>query len=274
MLMLTADLAENFHHDVWAQTPNGRIFVRVWNPANTGTNEADKSPIVLFHDSLGCVELWRSFPRALGKSTGRRIIAYDRLGHGKSDPLGKGTALNFIREEAEFYFPIIRDQLNIKKFVAFGHSVGGAMAVHCAGKFADACVALITESTQSFVDDKVIHGLNEAKKQFQKPEQFERLRKYHGDKAERVLNNWLEIWLSADFASWSLKPVLPSVTCDLLVIHGKDDEYGTTKQPQLIASLASGPSQVELLAGTHHIPHREQEKTVVGLVADFLRAVE
>ena len=131
MLMLTSTLAESFHRDVWTQTPNGRIFVRVWNPANAGSNENDKSPIVLFHDSLGCVELWRSFPRSLCKSTGRKIIAYDRLGYGKSDPLGK-MDLNFIGEETEFYFPIIREQLNIKRFVAFGHSVGGAMAVHCA----------------------------------------------------------------------------------------------------------------------------------------------
>ncbi len=259
MLMLTSTLAESFHHDVWAQTPNGRIFVRVWNPANAGSNENDKSPIVLFHDSLGCVELWRSFPRSLCKSTGRKIIAYDRLGYGKSDPLGK-MDLNFIGEETEFYFPIIREQLNIKRFVAFGHSVGGAIAVHCAARFADACVALISESARSFVDGKVTRGIIEAKKQFQNAERIERLRKYHGDKAERVLNNWVETWLSSDFASWSLEPVLPSVKCRLLVIQGEDDEYGATGHPELIARLARGPARVELLAHTRHIPHREQEK--------------
>ena len=47
--------------------------------------ESPKPPIVLFHESLGCIELWRDFPRKLSQITGREVIAYDRLGFGQSD---------------------------------------------------------------------------------------------------------------------------------------------------------------------------------------------
>lgn len=46
--------------DPWVEHPQGRIFVRCCTPSNT---TQASSPIVLFHDSLGCVDLRRDFPR-------------------------------------------------------------------------------------------------------------------------------------------------------------------------------------------------------------------
>jgi len=55
-----------------------RLFVKDWTPYVRA--EGPDAPILLFHDSLGCVDLWRSFPGKLANATGRRVIAYDRLG--------------------------------------------------------------------------------------------------------------------------------------------------------------------------------------------------
>ncbi|WP_349618201.1 alpha/beta fold hydrolase [Azotobacter salinestris] len=257
--------------DLWLETPDGRVFARAWTPA-VATQEEPQSPIVLFHDSLGCVELWRGFPARLSASTGRKVIAYDRLGFGRSAPRRDRPTFAFIAEEAERHFPAVREQLAIRRFVAFGHSVGGGMAVHCASRFADACEALITESAQAFVEDRTLAGLREAKALFGQEDQFARLGKYHGDKARWVLDAWLDTWLSPAFASWSLAPVLPGVGCPLLAIHGLDDEYGSPRHPELIAQLAGGPARAEVLADTRHVPHREREQAVLELVAGFLRA--
>ncbi|GAB3466801.1 alpha/beta fold hydrolase [Azotobacter salinestris] len=257
--------------DLWLETPDGRVFARVWTPA-VAIHEEPQSPIVLFHDSLGCVELWRGFPARLCASTGRKVIAYDRLGFGRSDPRRDRPTFAFIAEEAERHFPAVRKQLAIQRFVAFGHSVGGGMAVHCASRFADACEALITESAQAFVEDRTLAGLREAKALFGQEDQFARLGKYHGDKARWVLDAWLDTWLSPTFASWSLAPVLPGVGCPLLAIHGLDDEYGSPRHPELIAQLAGGPARTEVLADTRHVPHREREQVVLELVDGFLRA--
>lgn len=268
--MTIVNSSNSIYEDAWVQTPHGRLFARIWSARGEMESAESKGPIVLFHDSLGCVELWRSFPARLCESTGRRVVAYDRLGYGKSDPYQHGWSPDFIREESEIYFPALRQQLDFNNFIAFGHSVGGSMAVICAAKFADSCQALITESAQSFVEDRTLQGILAAKKEFQAGAQLDRLKKYHGSKAEWVLNAWTETWLAPEFAAWSLEADLPEVRCRVLAIHGEHDEYGSHRQPEMIGQLVSGPSQIKILSDCRHVPHREQEKTVVELVRNFL----
>lgn len=259
--------------DHWVAHPLGRIFARAWTPSYKSTDPAPRCPVVLFHDSLGSVELWRDFPLRLSEATGRRVIAYDRLGFGHSDPRGALPSLDFVAEEAAAYFPVVLAQLGLSEFIAFGHSVGGGMAVHCAAVLAGQCRALITESAQAFTEDRTLDGIRVAKAQFKDVAQVQRLEKYHGDKARWVLDAWTERWLHPDFASWSLAPVLPQVRCPTLVIHGRQDEYGSARHPEMIGEGCSGPSQVEILPDTRHVPHREQPDTVIDLVSRFLAAL-
>lgn len=240
--------------------------MRTWQPPTPPS----KAPILLFHDSLGSVNLWRGFPSALCARTGRRVIAYDRLGFGASDPNPHTLTVDFIARETQAGFEPLRTHLGIERCVLFGHSVGGGMAVNVAAKYPDVCVALITESAQVFLEDRTVHGIETARDLFRDPEQVARLAKYHGDKARWVLDAWIGSWLSPAFASWSLEGVLPKVTCPILAIHGIDDEYGSTRHPELIGKLAGGPARVEVMPDTQHVPHREKEAAVLAMVADFL----
>ena len=256
--------------DLWLQGPQGRLFVRIWSPATT----VMRSPLVLLHDSLGCVELWRSFPEALCRRTGRQVIAYDRTGFGRSDPHPDRLDPGFIADEAEGAFAAVLQQLGIGPFIVFGHSVGGGMAVHCALQPHGPCVALITESAQAFVEDRTVRGIEDARVSFQDPAQVARLQRYHGDKARWVLSAWIDSWLSPAFASWSLRPVLPRLRCPALVIHGVDDEYGSPLHPQMIAALAGGATEVALMPETRHVPHRERAAEVLDRVGRFLQTLD
>lgn len=255
--------------DAWVEHPRGRIFVREWTPPGAAGGVAG-SPIVLFHDSLGCVELWREFPAELCVATGRRVIAYDRLGFGKSDARAERPGLDFIADEARTYFPVVREQLGLHRFVAFGHSVGGGMAINCAAAAGGDCEALVTEAAQVFPEDRTLRSIAEAKGQFADAGQLQRLEKYHGDKARWVLEAWTENWLHPGFAAWTLEPVLPRVRCPVLAIHGIHDEYGSTCHPEMIGRLSSGPAQVEILPETWHVPHRERPAEVLALVSGFI----
>lgn len=268
--MTHSDTASVIVNDVWVEHPHGRLFARTWDDARDPARSREKAPIVLFHDSLGCVDLWRDFPALLSAATGRRIIAYDRLGFGRSDARADRPALDFIADEAGTYFPVVREQLGFQRFVAFGHSVGGGMAVHCAARFPADCEALVTESAQAFLEDRTVQGIQEAKRQFQDERQIERLQKYHGEKAKWVLDAWTETWLDPRFASWSLADILPQAVCPVLAIHGALDEYGSTRHPEMIAQLWGGPSRFEVMAETHHVPHRERPETVIELVSRFV----
>jgi len=264
--------------DLWVVHPQGRIFAREWlppgTPGPTGSSRVERdSAIVLFHDSLGCVELWRDFPAALCAASGRRVIAYDRLGFGRSDARAQLPALDFVAGEARDFFPVLREQLGLERFVVFGHSVGGGLAVNCAAMFAPDCDALITESAQVFAEDLTLSSIVLAKGQFADGSQLKRLERYHGEKARWVLDAWTESWLHPGFAAWSLKSVLPQVRCPVLALHGVHDEYGTTIHPELIGGLSAGPAQIEILPGTFHVPHRERPQAVIARVCGFLQPV-
>jgi pimeloyl-ACP methyl ester carboxylesterase len=254
--------------DHWIPHAGGRLFARDW-PAPEGAR-ATLPALVLLHDSLGCVELWRDFPARLRDATGRRVVAYDRAGFGCSDARAEPPSPDFIREEATAWFPLVRDQLALQRFAVLGHSVGGGMAVNIAAGRPDDCAALVTIAAQAFVEERTLEGLRAAQRSFAEPGALDRLARYHGDKARWVLSAWLDTWLSPAFASWSLAPVLPGVRCPLLALHGELDEYGSAAHPRMIAALAGGPASAQILSGRGHVPQREEPDEVVRRVADFV----
>lgn len=259
------------HTDHWIETPAGRVFARAWSPADNRCDYSDPIPIVLLHESLGCVDLWRDFPAALSQATQRPVIAYDRPGFGRSDAQAQVPPATFIEDEASNAFAAVLDQLDVDRYVVLGHSVGGGMAVHCAAQHGQRCAALICVATQAFLEEQTLQGIAEAQRQFARDDQLARLARLHGDKTRWVLDAWWENWLSPAFAHWSLEAALPAVSCPVLAIHGADDEYGSLRQPHFIARLAAGPVQLEIMPETRHVPHRERPEAVLPMIREFLR---
>ncbi|WP_347708891.1 alpha/beta hydrolase [Meiothermus sp. CFH 77666] len=254
--------------DTFVEVPGGQVFVRQWD-----TGQPEKAPLVLLHDSLGSVELWRGFPAALAQATGRTVWAYDRLGFGRSSPRTEPPSLGFILEEAQTYFPAVAERLELDPYILFGHSVGGAMALCIAAHQPARCRAVITESAQAFVEERTLEGIRAAQQSFQNPAQFARLTRWHGEKARWVLEAWTGVWLSPAFRGWTLEPCLKAVHCPVLALHGDRDEYGSTAFPERIVQGVQGPARMEVLHDCGHVPHREKEPLVLGLVEDFLRNV-
>ncbi|WP_341647337.1 hypothetical protein [Thauera humireducens] len=95
--------------DHWFESGSGRLYVRAWSPESAVSD----TPIILLHDSLGSVELWRDFPAALCVETGRQVLAYDRLGFGRSDAHPGKLPLDFVAREAEAGFDAVRRQLGL-----------------------------------------------------------------------------------------------------------------------------------------------------------------
>ena len=255
--------------DHWIVHAEGRLFAREWPAADA---DVAQPPLVLLHDSLGSVALWREFPALLAVATGRRVIAYDRAGFGQSDARAAPPSFDFIVEEATTWFPIVRRHFGIDHFAVLGHSVGGGMAVNIAARHSDSCTALVTIAAQAFVEDRTLAGLRAARVSFAEPGALERLARHHGDKAAWVLSAWLDTWLDPAFAHRSLARVLPGVRCPVLAMHGELDEYGSSAHPAMIARLAGGPARMEMLAGLGHVPQRERPEEIVRRVATFLAA--
>jgi pimeloyl-ACP methyl ester carboxylesterase len=251
--------------DSLVAVPGGSVFVRRWN-----FGRSERPPIILLHDSLGSVDQWRDFPEALARATNRPAVAYDRLGFGRSTQRSQRPSISFIGEEALTFFPPLRRALGITRFSLFGHSVGGAMALAIAALEREACEAVVTEAAQAFVEPRTLAGIRTAKRQFGEPGQFDRLVRWHGTKAQWVLDAWTEVWLSAEFSNWNLDAHLARIECPVLAIHGESDEYGSVEFPRRITNGVQGPSQLAILEQCGHVPHRERKEEVLRLTSAFL----
>jgi pimeloyl-ACP methyl ester carboxylesterase len=248
-------------------TPRGQVFAKVWTPQRAEKNP----PIILLHDSLGCVTLWRDFTERLAQQTGRTVIAYDRLGFGASDPHPSAlTPPDFITDEARGDFLAVLRHLEIEAFAVVGHSVGGGMGLGIAATYPAQCAALVTISAQTFAEAKTIDGVRAAKIAFAQPEQRARLRKYHGEKTDWILRAWIDNWLSRAFDGWSLDPQIKALSCPALAIHGENDEFGSTAHAQRIKDDAPTPVSLLLLKGEGHVPHKTSADLVLSEIAAFL----
>ncbi|WP_077285409.1 alpha/beta fold hydrolase [Cognaticolwellia aestuarii] len=248
-------------------TPYGEIYIKQWIPENA----YDKPALILVHDSLGSVELWKDFPAILSERLSRRVIAYDRLGFGRSFARNELPSVNFIEEEALIYFPLIKEALSISHYLLLGHSVGGAMAITIAANDPD-CLGAITISAQAFVEELTLSGISNAKAFFAQPVQMKRLEKYHGKKTQWVLSAWIDVWLSPEFSNWNLAGCITKVKCPVLAIHGANDEYGSVAFPCYIKNNVSGIAQTEIITDCGHIPHKEKQSEVVDAIEQFFTA--
>ena len=252
----------------WLPTSQGHLYAKSWCPA--GRAFPSDPTILLLHDSLGCVELWRNFPERLASTLGLPVLAYDRLGFGRSDPHPGRLAPGFIRDEASMGIRPFCERLGITRLVPLGHSVGGAMAIAAAAQLPALCAAVVTLAAQVFVEEHTLAGIRDARLAFQDPGQIARLARYHGPKTPWVLGAWIETWLSPGFAGWTLDEELAQLRCPLLALHGDRDEYGTPRHPERMARSTPGPFRQAILRDCGHVPHREKPDEVLLLLSRFL----
>lgn len=256
--------------DFSAPSALGTLRGRQWTPQS---NSPSLAPLVIFHDSLGMVTLWRDFPERLALATGRAVIAYDRLGFGLSDAHPGHLENDFITQEADQGFRAVYDALQLTDFIALGHSVGGGMAAGVAAAFPDHCQALITIAAQAFVEDLTTNGIRDAREGFQNPDQLQRLARYHGDKARWVVDAWTETWLAPAFAEWTIDATLANVRCPALILHGAKDEFGSRKHPERYARHIQGETTLVWMEAAGHNPHRETPEPTVAQIAEWLHAL-
>lgn len=251
----------------WVHCSGGGIYAKSWTPPSLASEES----IVLFHDSLGCVALWKEFPSQLAKATGRRVIAYDRLGFGRSERRANLLDKEFMGREATDVVPYLLDALSVGYIVACGHSVGGGMAVETGARLPEVCKGVVTIAAQAFVEDRTLEGIRKAQREFSTAESFSRLAKYHGDKTRWVLQSWTDTWQAPDFADWSLNAALDELQCPVLSIHGEHDEYGSTVHAHRIAD---GRGVMQILPNVGHNPHRESPLMLSATINSWLRSFD
>ena len=230
-----------------------------------------RAPVLVFlHEGLGSIELWGDFPQSIALGTGLDAFLYDRLGHGRSDPLpAAGIDMTYQDEEIYRYLPGILEQQGISRPIFIGHSDGGTIALLYAAKYSGT-VGIVTEAAHVFVDDLTVKGIRNAVAAYKAGALESRLRKYHGDNLEPLFWRWADTWTHPAFASWNVEDHLPRITCPVLAIQGRDDEYGIPAQAESIAAKVGGFGRAWLVPDCRHIPHRQARGPVTRAICDFI----
>src|SRR5258708_847541 len=92
-----------------------------------------KPTIVMLHEGLGSVSMWKDFPEQLARSTGCGVLVYSRYGHGKSERLAEKRSADFMHREAQVVLPELLERCEIEAPILLGHSDGGAPTLlYCA----------------------------------------------------------------------------------------------------------------------------------------------
>ena len=235
-----------------------------WRPAGA------QPTIVMLHEGLGSLALWKDVPQAVAERTGSTVVAYSRYGHGASEPLAAAQDVDYMHREAQRTLPALLEDLGIERPVLLGHSDGASIAVIFAGTYPDAASGLILEAPHVFVEDCSIESIAKAKAAFATTDLERRLARYHTDPA-RTFRGWNDIWLDPRFRAWNIEEFLGRVRVPVLVIQGTGDEYGTAAQPAAIAA-ATG-ARVLLLERCGHSPHRDRPGVTLRTIEAFVAEI-
>ncbi|WP_298397750.1 alpha/beta hydrolase [uncultured Azonexus sp.] len=228
----------------------------------------DRPTLVMLHEGLGCVAMWRDFPDKLAATTGCRVLVYSRPGYGSSDPHPQPRQPDYMHREAREVLPAFLAALGIVRPVLVGHSDGGSIALIHAGSFPQAVAGLVVMAPHEFVEEETLAGIRTARKFWSSSDWPQRLARYHRD-AQRVFHDWNDCWLSPEFRDWNIEDSLPAIGCPVLAIQGEDDEYATLRQIEVIAEKVPG-TQLLCLANCGHSPQRDQEAAVLAAIAGFV----
>ena len=246
---------------------DGRQLETAWiAPARPGL-----PTIVMLHEGLGSIALWKDFPQRLAARTGCGTLVYSRYGHGASTLLEGRRPVDYMHREGQVVLPALLRHFGIERPILFGHSDGGSIALIHAGFRPDDVAGLILEAPHVFVEDVSIASIAGARQAYRTTDLPGKLQRYHQD-VDRTFWGWNDIWLDPDFRSWNIEDHLPAIRCPILAIQGEDDEYGTRAQLDAIAA-ATPATEVVLLAKCGHSPHRDQGMETLERSAGFIETV-
>jgi pimeloyl-ACP methyl ester carboxylesterase len=222
--------------------------------------------LVLLHEGLGSVGLWRGFPAALAGATGRRVIAFSRFGHGRSATPPRPRTPAFFHEEALEVLPELLRVLHAPEPILVGHSDGASIALIHAAHHPVSGVVLLAPHV--VVEDITLAAIRRTREAFLGDGLRERMARHHDD-PDAAFGGWCDVWLDPAFAAWSIEEEAARLRAPALLIQGADDPYGTLDQLDRIEARAPGRIERLVVPGGHS-PHLEAPDAVVARIAQFV----
>ena len=198
-----------------------RLEVLEYRAADGGS---DHPLIVMLHEGLGSISMWRDFPEQLATATHRRVLAYSRYGHGRSDAVREPRTVEFMQHEGQIVLPQLLERMDVGDSLLLGHSDGGSIALLYAAARPNAVKALVLEAPHVFVEELTVKSIRSLRESYESLGLREKLARHH-DHPDEMFRAWTGIWLDPAFRSWNIEDRLKAIRCPLLLMQGEDDHY-------------------------------------------------
>src|SRR5271167_26732 len=238
-----------------------------------GPPPSEALTIVMLHEGLGCVALWRDFPAKLAAATGWGAFAYSRAGYGRSDPIDLPRPLDYMEREARFSLPMVLEAIRFERGILLGHSDGASIAAIYAGEaFSDRVDGLVLIAPHLFTEEPGLASIAEARRAYAEGDLRARLAKYHAD-VDSAFRGWNGAWLDPGFTAWNIEDAVGRWRVPALLIQGDDDPYGTLKQIRAIEARSPAPVKSLILDRCRHSPHTEQPQATLDAIVAFCAEV-
>lgn len=233
--------------------------------------------IVMLHEGLGCLALWRDFPEKLARATGFGVFVYSRAGYGGSDLADLPRPLDYMTREAIDVLPEVLDGFGFKGGILLGHSDGATISAIYGGSVSDYRVrGLILMAPHFFTEETGLLEIAKAKELFETGDLCDRMAKYHKD-PENSFRGWNDAWLAPGFKAWNVADAIDHLRIPVLAIQGEGDQYGTLAQISEIEERIYAPLEVAILEDCRHAPHQDQPERTLATITEFalrLRRIE
>ena len=246
---------------------DGRRLESAW----WGPKPEDAPTLVLLHEGLGSVGLWRDIRGALAEATGCGVFAYSRFGYGQSSPAPLPWPMDYMHREAQDVLPRVLDAAGVRRAVMIGHSDGGSIAAIHAGGTADPRVAgLVLIAAHFFVEDMNIAAIQQIRGTYDQGDLRVRLARHHRN-VDNAFHGWNGAWLDPRFRAFDITGFLPRITVPVLGLQGSDDPYGSGAQLRVLRQGMRAPVTTRLIPDAKHAPHLENRPVTLAAIADFAR---
>jgi pimeloyl-ACP methyl ester carboxylesterase len=255
---------------------DAQLSITVWGPG--------PPDIVLAHDGLGSVSLWRSVPAQVAAATGRTVMAYDRPGHGTSTPTPSGPwPTAWLHHEADRLQDLL-DAVGATDPLLVGLSDGGSIVLLHAARQIRAR-AILALAPHSWVEPAAVDEIERLK--LNQAAVVAGLARHH-DHPEALFRAWSEVWTSRAFAdAFDLRAELRTIAAPTHIVQGTADEFATDAQAietaaavgpadQPAAGVAPGDQpgagvapavRLTMLPDVRHLMHHDDPDLVVQLIA-------
>lgn len=259
----------SIEHD-WGRDGFITIKGRALECVSFGPSPSDTATIILLHEGLGCVALWRDFPQRLSDATGCGVFVYSRAGYGQSDLDSLPRPLDYMTREAVDVLPHVIDAISAKKVILVGHSDGASIAAIYAGSFNDPRLGAIALMAPHFFTEPMgLAEIERAKIVFETTNLPAKMGKYHRH-PEHTFRGWNDSWLHPDFATWDITDVIDYIRVPCLLIQGEQDQYGTMAQLDVVQDRSYAPVDRVNIPDCKHTPFAEQPQVTLDAIADFV----